>query len=137
MTVTGAKKLQRQFRKIPKTVEARLVKSVRLNTERTARMARALAPVSTGELKNWIFTQYEEGGLVGSVEAAPPTKDAQIKAISVEYGTTDRKTKKTGANRGSTNAAPYMGIARKHTARKFQNSVKAAIRKGLKEATSG
>lgn len=130
MRVGGADKLKKQFRKMPKTVEARLVKSVRLNTERTARMARALAPVDSGELKGWIYTQYEEGGLVGSVEAAPSTKEAQIKAKSVEGG------RKNG-NRGTTAPAPYMNLAKKHMAPKFKNSVKAAIRKGLKEATNG
>jgi hypothetical protein len=130
MRIGGADKLQKQFRKIPKTVEARLVKTVRLNTERTARLARALAPVDSGETKSNIFTQYDEGGLVGSVEAAPPTKEAQIKARSIEFG------RKKG-NRGTTAPSPYMRIAQQHTGRKFQNSIKAAIRKGLKEATSG
>jgi len=130
MRIGGADKLRKQFRKMPKTVEARLVKSVRLNTERTARMARALAPVDSGDTKEKIFTQYEEGGLVGSVEAAPPTKEAQIKARSIEFG------RKSG-NRGTTNPSPYIRIAQEYTGRKFQNSIKAAIRKGLKEATGG
>jgi hypothetical protein len=130
MKVSGADKLKKQFRKMPKTVEARLVKSVRLNTERTARMARALAPVDSGELKGWIYTQYEERGLVGSVEAAPHDKASQIKAKAVEGG------RKNG-NRGVTAPAPYMNIAKKHIAPKFKASVKLAIRKGLKEATNG
>jgi len=100
-------------------------------------MARALVPVESGELKQWIYTQYEDGGLVGSVEAAPSTKDAQMKAIAVEFGTKNRRTKKTGANRGSTAASPYMRIAQRHTGKKFQRSIKLAIRKGLKEATNG
>ncbi len=130
MRVTGAKKLQKQFRKMPKTVEARLQKSVKRNTEATARLAKALVPVDSGELKGWIFTQYDENGLVGSVEAAPATKEAQQKARAVEFG-------RTKGNRGTTNPSPYIRIAQQHTGKKFHRSVKAAIRKGLKEATNG
>jgi len=130
MRVTGAKKLQKQFRKMPKTVEARLQKSVKRNTEATARLAKALVPVYSGELKGWIFTQYDENGLVGSVEAAPATKEAQQKARAVEFG-------RTKGNRGTTNPSPYIRIAQQHTGKKFHRSVKAAIRKGLKEATNG
>src|SRR6056297_2506016 len=119
MRVIGDKKLKRQFRKMPKTVEARLVKSVKRNTEATARLARSLVPVASGELKGWIFTQYDEGGLVGSVEAAPATEDAQIKARSVEGGATRK-------NRGSTEPSPYMNLAKKHTSKKFQRSIKSA-----------
>lgn len=128
--MSGADKLAKQFRKMPKTVEANLVKAVRRNTEATARLARGLVPEDSGELKGWIKTQYDEGGLVGSVEAAPPTKEAQIKARSVEFG------RKNG-ERGTTDPAPYMRIAQQHTGKKFQRAVKAAIRKGLKEATGG
>ena len=130
MRVKGADKLAKQFKKMPAAVERNLKKSVRLNTERTAKLARALAPVDSGELKGWIFTQYDEGGLQGSVEAAPPTKEAQQKARAVEFG------RKNG-NRGQTNPAPYIRIAQQHTGKKFKNSVKSAIRRGLKEATNG
>jgi len=130
MRITGDKKLKRQFRRMPKTVENRLQKSVKRNTEATARLARSLVPVASGELKGWIFTQYEDGGLQGSVEAAPPEKAAQIKARSVEFG-------RKGGNRGTTEASPYIRIAQQHTGKKFQRSIKSAIKKGLKEATNG
>jgi hypothetical protein len=130
MRITGDKKLKRQFRQMPKTVETRLQKSVKRHTEATARLARSLVPVASGQLKGWIYTQYEYGGLKASVEAAPPTQDAQIKAKSVEGGATRK-------NRGSTEPSPYMNIAKKHTAKKFQRSIKSAIKKGLKEATNG
>lgn len=130
MRITGDKKLRRQFRQMPKTVENRLQKSVKRNTEATARLARSLVPVASGQLKGWIYTQYEEGGLVGSVEAAPAIKDAQIKAISVEFG-------RSGGNRGTTEPSPYIRIAQQHTGKNFQRSIKSAIKKGLKEATNG
>ena len=103
MKVTGAKKLARQFDKMPEAVEKQMIKSIRRNTEAAARLAKALVPVDSGELKKMIFTQYEnrDGVYQGSVEAAPPTKDAQVKAKAVEFG------RKKG-NRGTTAAQPYM-----------------------------
>lgn len=93
-------------------------------------MARSLVPVKTGELKSWIFTKYDDDGMVGSVEAAPPSRDEQIKAKAVEFG------RKKG-NRGTTAAQPYIRTAQKLQVPKFNKSVKSAIRRGLKEATNG
>lgn len=137
MKVAGAAKLAKQLRDAPEAVHRNVVKSIKLNTEQAARMARSLVPVKSGQLKGWIHTKYDDGGMVGSVEAAPPTKDAQTKAYSVEFGTKNRLTKKTGANRGSTTAQPYIRTAQKLQAPKFSRSVKSAIRRGLKEATNG
>lgn len=132
MKVTGAKKLARQFKKMPEAVEKQMVKSIRRNTEATARMARALVPVDRGQLKGWIHTKYEnsDGLYQGSVEAAPPTKDAQIKARAVEFG-------RTKGNRGTTAAQPYIRLAQKQQGPKFRKSMKAAIKRGIKEATNG
>lgn len=130
MKVSGAEKLARQLRTMPKAVEDNLKKSIKTNTEQAANMARRLVPVKSGELKNWIFTKYADEGLIGSVEAAPPTKEAQTKANAVEFG------RKKG-NRGTTAAQPYIRLAQKTQVPKFQRSVKSAIRRGLKEATNG
>lgn len=130
MRIDGAKKLQSQLRNAPEAVRKNLQKAIRLNTEQAASMARRLVPVASGELKGWIHTKYESDGLTGSVEAAPPTKEAQTKANAVEFG------RKKG-NRGTTAAQPYMRLAEKTQMPKFQRSVKSAIRRGLKEATNG
>ena len=132
MKVTGAKKLARQFDKMPEAVEKQMIKSIRRNTEAAARLAKALVPVDSGELKKMIFTQYEnrDGVYQGSVEAAPPTKDAQVKAKAVEFG------RKKG-NRGTTAAQPYIRLAQKQQGPKFKKSMKAAIKRGIKEATNG
>jgi hypothetical protein len=128
--IDGAKKLQSQLRNAPEAVRKNLQKAIRLNTEQAASMARRLVPVASGELKGWIHTKYESDGLTGSVEAAPPTKEAQTKANAVEFG------RKKG-NRGTTAAQPYIRLAQKTQVPKFQRSVKSAIRRGLKEATNG
>tara|TARA_R100000951_G_scaffold73233_1_gene61607 strand:+ start:1618 stop:2016 length:399 start_codon:yes stop_codon:yes gene_type:complete len=132
MKVVGAKKLSRQFDKMPDAVERQIVKSIKRNTEAAARLARNLVPVATGELKGWIHTKYEnrKNEYLGSVEAAPPERDAQIKASSVEFG------RKKG-NRGTTEAQPYIRLAQKLQGPKFKKSLKSAIRRGIKEAVNG
>ena len=57
-----ADKLIKQLASMPKAVERNLVKSVRLNTEQAANMARRLVPVKSGELRGWIHTLYEADG---------------------------------------------------------------------------
>lgn len=130
MKLLGAKKLSKQLQDIPKAVSENLAKSIRLNTEQAATMARRLVPVKSGELKNWIHTKYEADGLTGSVEAAPPTKDAQIKAKAVEFG-------REKGNRGQTAAQPYIRLAQSTQRPKFERSIKSAVRRGMKEATRG
>jgi len=128
--VAGSAKLAKQLRDAPEAVHRNVVKSIKLNTEQAARMARSLVPVKSGQLKGWIYTKYDDEGMMGSVEAAPPARDEQIKAKAVEFG------RKKG-NRGETAAQPYIRTAQKLQAPKFSRSIKSAIRRGLKEATNG
>jgi hypothetical protein len=131
MKVTGGKKLSKQLRELPDAVRADVEKAIRRNTEAGARMARQLVPIESGELKGWIFTKYDEqDGFRGSVEAAPPTKEAQIKARSVEFG-------RTKGDRGETSPAPYMRIMQKHMAKRFKASIKAAVNKAARRVTNG
>lgn len=132
MKVTGAKKLAKQFDKIPEAVERQVVKTIRRNTEAAARLVRNLVPVATGELKGWIYTKYERGDheYIGSVEAAPPGRDEQIKARAVEFG-------RTKGNRGKTEAQPYIRLAQKLQGPKFKKAIKSAIKRGIKEAVNG
>jgi hypothetical protein len=131
MRVTGAKKLSKQLRDLPDDVRAEVDKAIRRNTEAGARLARQLVPVESGELKGWIHTKYDQqDGLRGSVEAAPPTKEAQIKARSVEFG-------RSKGDRGSTSPAPYMRIMQEHLGKRFRNSIRAAIRKAVRSSVNG
>jgi len=127
MKVYGADLLAKQLRKMPKTIEAQVAKAIKRNTEQAARTARSLVPVKSGELKAWIFTKYDDNGLTGSVEAAPPTKDAQTKAKAVEFG-------REKGNRGKTAAQPYIRLAQKMHRKKFQTGIKSAVRRGMKDA---
>lgn len=131
MRVTGARKLQRQLSELPEEVRAEIAKVIRRNTEAGARMARQLVPVQSGELKGWIHTKYDtEDGFRGSVEAAPPTKEAQIKARAVEFGRRE-------GNRGVTNPAPYMRIMQSHLGKRFKNNIRNAIRRAARKVTNG
>jgi len=131
MRVSGDRRLRRQLRELPEEVRNEVEKIIRRNTEAGARLARKLVPVDSGQLKAWIFTKYDtENGFRGSVEAAPPTKEAQIKARSVEFG-------RTKGERGQTSPAPYMRIMQKHLGKRFRNSIRAAIRKAARRVTNG
>lgn len=127
MKVYGADLLAKQLRKMPKTIEAQVAKAIKRNTEQAARTARSLVPVKSGELKAWIFTKYDDNGLTGSVEAAPPTKDAQTKAGAVEFG-------REKGNRGKTAARPYIRLAQRLQRKKFRAGIKSAVRRGMKDA---
>jgi hypothetical protein len=130
MRITGAKKLKRKLTDLPVEVQAEIGKTIKRNTEKGARMARTLVPVDSGELKGWIYTKYSADGMQGSVEAAPPEKDAQIKARAVEFG------RKEGEH-GETAPAPYMRIMQRHLGKTFRNSVKRAVKKAAKAAFNG
>lgn len=130
MRVEGAKRLSRQLKDLPVEVQAEVAKTIRRNTEAGARLARQLVPVDSGELRGWIFTKYNTGGLTASIEAAPDTAVAQKKARAVEFG------RKKG-NRGTTEPAPYMRIMQSHLGKRFRTSIKRAIKKAAKQAVSG
>lgn len=130
MRVEGAKRLQKQLRDLPAETRAEVTKVIRRNTEAGARMARQLVPVASGQLKGWIRTEYDSGGMRGSIEAAPPEAEAQKKARAVEFG------RKQG-NRGITNPAPYMQIMQSHLGKRFKNSIRNAIRKAARNAVNG
>ena len=127
MKIHGGHRLQQQIRNMPKTIQAQVAKAIKRNTEQAARTARSLVPVKSGELKAWIFTKYDDNGLTGSVEAAPPTKAAQKKAKAVEFG-------REKGNRGKTAAQPYIRLAQQLQRKKFQTSIKSAVRRGMKDA---
>jgi hypothetical protein len=131
MRVSGDRRLRRQLGELPDEIRKDVEKAIRRNTEAGARLARKLVPVDKGQLKAWIFTKYDtENGFRGSVEAAPPTKEAQIKARAVEFG-------RTKGERGTTSPAPYMRIMQKHLGKRFRNSIQAAIRKAARRVTNG
>ena len=130
MKLTGNRKLERQFKKLPKTARKRLQRTVQRHTEEGARVARALAPVKSGKTKTDIFTQYALDGMTGSVEAAQSNKADQIRAMAIEGG-------REKGEHGTTDPHPYIGPTRRHLAKKFATSVKRAMRQAAKEVMNG
>lgn len=130
MTVTGDKKLIKKLSDLPVKVQHRVAQAVKRNTEKGARVARALAPIREGYTKGDIFTQYEPDGMKGSVEAARPYKDEQIRAKAIEFG------RKNGL-RGTTAPQPYIRPAQEFLGKSFGRSIRLAIKKAAKEAMNG
>ncbi len=126
MRVEGAKELNKQLGRFPKSIRAHVAKAVVRATEQTANVARTRVPGDTGELKGWIHTLSDDGGLTGSVEAAPKTKAAQTKARSVEFG-----------RKGSTTPNPYIRTAQAFQAKKYKGQIKRAINKAARETFNG
>lgn len=130
MKITGDKKLRAQLAALPVKSQHRIAQAIKRSTEEGARVARALAPVREGYTKGDIFTLYDTDGMRGSVEAAGPTKDEQIRARSIEHG------RKKG-ERGTTAPQPYIQPAQAFIGRKFGRAIRNAVRRALKDATSG
>ena len=130
MKITGDKRLARQFKDLPKAVQEDVRKAVRKSALEGERVAKTLVPVSSGHLKGMIHTKFEPDGMRASVEAAPNTKEAQIKARSVEHG------RKSGT-KGTTDANPYIQVAQAYLEKRFKGRVSRAINKAAKRVTNG
>jgi hypothetical protein len=128
--LTGDRKLIMKLSQLPAIQRDYLRKTIQRNTEEGARVARALAPLGTGETKADIFTQYALDGMRASVEAAQPTKEAQIRAKAIEFG------RKNGL-RGTTAPQPYIRPTQEYLGKRFGRSIRRAIKKAAKEAMSG
>ena len=128
--LTGDKALIRKLSQLQPKTRAMLQRTIQRNTEEGARVARALAPAKTGETKADIFTQYSLDGMKGSVEAAQPTKEAQIRAKAIEFG------RKSGI-RGTTAPQPYIRPTQEFLGKKFGRSIRRAVKKAAREAMNG
>jgi hypothetical protein len=121
-------RLKRQFADLPRSVRRKVGDAVEASTEETAKVARILVPVKTGELKSWIRTHYESERLYGEVLAAPKgDRKAHAKARSVEFG------RKKGT-KGETTPRRYVRRAEAYIAKKFRSRISRAISQGVKEA---
>lgn len=130
MKLAGHEKLIKQMRSVPVEVRTAVSAAIRKGTEETANIARTLAPEKTGETKQMIFTKYSADGMSASVEAAPNSRDEQIKTRAIEFG-------RRRGNKGTTEPHSYIRRAQAYTAKKFKAAVKRAMNKALKDATNG
>lgn len=132
MKVTGDKKLIRQMRKLPKETRNNIMKTMKYNVEQAARLARTLAPDVTGQTRDDIFTKFRSNfeGVIASVEAAQPTKEAQQRALAIEYG-------RENGDHGTTPPQPYIGPARSYLEKKHTASIRRAINKAARDTFRG
>lgn len=123
MRISGHKQLNKKLKKLPVATRAHMVKSIERNVKEGVKVARTLVPEDTGEHKGWIHAKFDDEGLTGSVEAAPPEKEAQIASRALEFG---RKESGKGAR-------PYMMPTQAYLAKKHKNSIKRAVKKAARE----
>ena len=132
MRVEGHKKLIRQMEQLPDTTKDHIRRAIRRNLDAGERIALTLAPDVTYETKGNIYTVTARDGMGGEIRAIPsdaPQKDKD-RAYSVEWG------RKKGT-RGTTVGYSFIWATRQYMEKRFRNSIKAAIRKAVKEATNG
>jgi len=137
---------QKAFKQLPTKQRKYIFKAIRLSLRQGLRIAKTLAPVDQGDLRDGIHTKVEvkratrtEGGeIIASIEAAPPDAESQIKALSVEFGRrytrSSRYPRKTGKKfSGYTDPVKFMRGTQIIIGRRHNNRVKSAIRKAVKE----
>lgn len=128
--IAGMKRLKRTLRQAPARVQEEARKAVIKSTEEGVRIAQTLAPEVTGKTRSDIHAKYSADGLVGSVEAAEPTKEAQIRAKAIEFG-------REKGNRGTTTPRPFIEPTALYLGARHKRRVAGGIRKGVKAAAGG
>lgn len=130
MKVTGSKKLIRQLGDLPEATRGQLVKAIAKSTEEGARVARVLAPDTTGETRDGITTEYRDGGLTGEVVvvASDAPRAEKDRAYSIEHG------RKKGS-RGTTEGYHHVRRTRQYLGKKWQGRIKRAVNKAVKEVS--
>lgn len=131
MRIEGHQKLIRQLGDLPEVTRGKVVKAIHTSTEEGARVARTLAPDTTGETRAGITTEYRDKGMTGEVvviasDAPRPEKD---RAYSIEHG------RKQG-NRGTTEGYHFVHRTKQYLGKKHRARIKRAIRNAVKEVAS-
>ncbi|WP_439137555.1 hypothetical protein [Roseicyclus sp.] len=131
MKIQGANKLVRKLGQLPDAQRRHVVKAIAQSTEEAARVARTLAPDTTGRTRAQITTEYKENGLVGEVvviDSAAPRAEKD-RAYSIEHG------RKRG-DRGTTEGYHFVRRTRAFIGKKNRNRILRAIRKAAKEVAA-
>ena len=142
------------FEKLPKAQRKRIGDAIRKSVFEGVRLARVQAPVDTGALQRGIHAKFQvtPNAFVGSVEAAPPDKASQIKALAVEFGRSypPKRSRRSGAktmkssrkliftsagsrDTGETQPVPFMRRTQQILGAKHANRVRYAMRKAAQE----
>lgn len=131
------KKLKRTLRQAPRKVQDEARKAVVKSTVEGVRLAKTLAPNVTGRTRDTIYAKYSADRLVGSVEAAPPTKDEQTRAKAIEFGRKKGAGGKQRTNRVDVPGQPFIQPTENYLEARHARRVARGIRKGIKDASRG
>ena len=83
------------FSQLPRKQRKYIGDAIRRSVTEGVALAKSMAPVGSGprdpdvdRFKDGIHAKFEKEAhaFVGTSEAAPPTRDAQVKAMSIEFG---------------------------------------------------
>jgi hypothetical protein len=135
-----SKGVARAFKELPRKQRAYIFKAIRKSVTEGVRLAKTMAPKDTGELAQGIHAKYqlESNALIGSVEAAAPDAESQIKALSVEFGRQYKRGRRQPARTGNkytgkTSPNPFIQRTQSIMGPKHKARVKRAINKAAKE----
>ena len=136
-----SKGLEAALSKYPRRQRKLIGDAIRVSTLEGVAKAKAIAPKDTGKTSRDIHAKFEKSpfSFVGSVEAADPSREAQIRALSIEFGR-----RNTGASRqpkqsrklfrGFTEPQSFIRTTFLLLGKKHGRRVNRAINKAAKEA---
>lgn len=136
--IIGMERLKRKLSKIPEKVKTRAQADLMLAGREINVMQRALVPVDDGTLRASIRTEALNDGTVGiEIKAGGPSTTVTVRnskkgnaptydyALGQEYGTSDMPPN------------PYFWPGYKAGKKKARRTVRAGVRKAIKQATGG
>lgn len=144
-----SKGLQRAFKQLPRKQRKYIGDAIRKSVYEGVALAKSMAPVGSGardpdlgRFKDGIHAKFEveEHAFVGSIEAAPATRDAQVKAMSIEFGRQYKGGKRRQPkgtdfrDTGRTEPVPVMRRTQTIIGPKHVGRVRRAMNKAAKEA---
>ena len=140
--------LTRAFSQLPRKQRKYIGDAIRRSVTEGVALAKSMAPVGSGprdpdvgRFKDAIHAKFdvEAHAFVGSIEAAPPTRDAKVKAMSIEFGRQYKGGKKRQPkgrefrDTGRTGPVPVIRRTQSIIGLKHKGRVKRAINKAAKE----
>ena len=124
-----SKELQKALKKLPGEYEKNIIVAQEKTAKEILKFMRIMAPGdgnSSGDLKDGMYIQREDGVRRISAEAARPNKEDQIKAVAIHVG-------RTRGDRGTTVGIPYVGRARQIGKAKHKGRMNRALLKARKD----
>ena len=140
--------LTKAFSQLPNKQRKYIQDAIRKSVNEGVALARSMAPVGSGprdpevgRFKDGIHSKFEveAHAFVGSIEAAPAMRDAQVKAMSIEFGRQYKGGKKRQPkgrefrDTGRTDPVPVIRRTQSIIAPKHVGRIKRAINKAARE----